>query len=222
MAISPAVAPIVGGLMQHYFGWRSSFILLLVISACVLTLTYYKIEETNKNLNPKATNPINLIRSYKEMLTSRAYLGYTLAISFAWCVYFSFISSSSFIFQDIIGVSPVTYGVIFAVVSLGYVLGTIFARKYSTKFHIDTLICTATLFCFLGSSIIFLFAMLHIVTISVILMPVILIMFGIGIIFPLTQIGMLDVFPKMVGVASGLFLYRNYVWSVSWSSCRRN
>ena len=207
MAISPAIAPIIGGVMQSYWGWRSSFVLLFIISLFVLILTYYKLEETNKDLNPKATCPINLLYSYKKMLTNKTYMGYTLAITFAWCAYFSFISSSSFIFQDVVGVSPVIYGVIFGFVSLGYVSGTVIARKLSNKFHLNTLIFIATLFCFVGSSILFLFALFNFISIFVILFPVIIIMIGIGIIFPLTQVGMMDIFPKMLGIASGLFFF---------------
>ncbi|APJ02527.1 multidrug effflux MFS transporter [Silvanigrella aquatica] len=207
MAISPAIAPIVGGAMQNYWGWRSTFILLLVISFSILLLTYYKLEETNHNLNPKATCPINLFKSYVSMITNRAYMGYTLAITFAWCAYFSFISSSSFIFQDVIGVSPIIYGVIFGFVSLGYISGTVLARKLSNKFQIDNLIFIATLFCFVGSSILFLFAIFNFISVFVILFPIIIMMIGIGIIFPLTQVGMMDIFPKMLGIASGLFFF---------------
>jgi MFS transporter, DHA1 family, multidrug resistance protein len=207
MAISPAIAPIIGGVMQSYWGWRSSFVLLLIVSMFVLVLIYYKLEETNKDLNPKATCPINLFKSYKSMLTNSDYMGYTLAITFAWCAYFSFISSSPFIFQDVIGVSPVIYGIIFAFVSLGYVSGTVIARKFASKFHLNTLIFKASLFCLVGSAILFLFAIFNVISIFVILFPVIIIMIGIGIIFPLTQVGMMDIFPKMLGIASGLFFF---------------
>ncbi len=207
MSISPAIAPIIGGVMQSYWGWRASFVLLLIISLLIFILVYYNLEETNKNLNPKATNPINLFKSYGKMLTNRAYMGYTLSVTFAWCAYISFISSSSFVFQDIIGVSPVKYGVIFALVALGYVSGTILARKFSNKFHLNTLIFIATLFCFVGSAILFLFAVFNLISVFVILFPVIIIMIGIGVIFPLTQVGMMDIFPKTLGIASGLFFF---------------
>ncbi len=207
MSISPAIAPIIGGVLQSYWGWRASFVLLLIISLLIFILVYYILEETNKNLNPKATNPINLLKCYKNMLTNRVYMGYTLSVTFAWCAYISFISSSSFVFQDIIGVTPVTYGVIFALVALGYVLGTVLVRKFSNKFHLNTLIFVATLLCFVGSAILFLFALFKVISIFVILFPVIIIMIGIGIIFPLTQVGVMDVFPKMLGIASGLFFF---------------
>ncbi|WP_186646513.1 multidrug effflux MFS transporter [Fluviispira vulneris] len=214
MAISPAIAPIIGGILQTYFGWRSSFVLLILLSAIILALVYFKIEETNKNLNPKATHLRALFKNYKEILSNRTYLGYTLTISFAWCAYFSFISSSSFIFQDIIGVSSVLYGIIFAMVSLGYVFGTIMARKLSAKYHLNYVLSFATIICFLSSLMLIIFALLNYVSVLAILPPIIVLMFGIGIIFPLTQVGMMDLFPKMLGIASGLFFFIEIMFGV--------
>ncbi|MBX9836950.1 MAG: multidrug effflux MFS transporter, partial [Silvanigrellaceae bacterium] len=207
MAISPAIAPIIGGTLQSYWGWRSSFVFLFIVSTLVLIFAYYKLEETNKELNPKATNLVNLFKNYKIMLTNKMYMGYTLTIAFAWCVFFSFISSSSFIFQDIIGVSPVVYGIIFGFVSFGYISGTVLARKMSNEIPLNNLISIATFLCLIGSSILFVFAILNFTSVAVILIPLIIIMIGIGIIFPLTQVGVIDIFPKMVGVATGLFFF---------------
>ncbi|WP_161597655.1 multidrug effflux MFS transporter [Fluviispira multicolorata] len=214
MAISPAIAPIIGGVLQTYFGWRSSFLLLIILSAIILVMVYYKVEETNKNLNPKATHFFTLLKNYKEILSNRTYLGYTLTISFAWCAYFSFISSSSFIFQDIIGVSSVIYGVIFALVSFGYICGTIMARKLSVKFHMNYILFFAAIICLLSSLILFIFAIFNFISVGVILFPIIVLMFGIGIIFPLTQVGMMDIFPKMLGIASGLFFFIEIMFGV--------
>jgi DHA1 family bicyclomycin/chloramphenicol resistance-like MFS transporter len=61
-------------------------------------------------------------RTYRTLATDRAFMGYALAGGLAFAGMFAYISGSSFVLQDVYGVSPQTYGVLFGANALGLTL----------------------------------------------------------------------------------------------------
>lgn len=58
-------------------------------------------------------------RAAREVLGDRVYLGYTLAFAFAFTTMFAYISASSFVYQNVLGLSTVHYAIAFAGNALG-------------------------------------------------------------------------------------------------------
>jgi DHA1 family bicyclomycin/chloramphenicol resistance-like MFS transporter len=205
MALSPAIAPVLGGFFQDYFGWRGSFAFLFLVSLILFFIAYASLEETNKEKNNDATSIQTLKKNYKIVFSNRVFWKYTFLVSCAWSIYFSFISSSSFIFQDLLHVSPVVYGFIFAFISVGYIFGTTTARKLSKRYSIDNLLKISVYFYLTGCSILFLFILFGFMNIYTIMMPMMSVMVGVGMAFPLSQVAIMNVFPKIVGTALGVY-----------------
>lgn len=207
MAISPAIAPIIGGYLELAFGWHACFLVLTIVGLIVLFLVLVILKETNKELNSKALNYQSLLSSYKLLFSHRAFMAYSLAISFAWCAYFAFIISSSFIFQNLMGLNPIEYGIIFAVVVIGYITGSTMARRLVHKYEIESMIYFAAVLCVFASLIMLVATLILPDSTLAIIMPMMVLMVGVGIIIPTTQVAVMQPFPKIVGTASGLFFF---------------
>src|ERR1041384_4407395 len=139
MALAAVFAPMMGGLLQSAFGWRSHFALQIAFGLIAGYFVWRKLPETltqrTESISPRA-----IVAGYAEIARNRAVLAYVgmLALSFAGV--FAWISGSSFVLQDIYGLSALEFGLAFAASSAGYLAGTSLAARIVTRMGIDTTI----------------------------------------------------------------------------------
>ncbi len=110
MMSAPLVAPMLGALVVEFFDWQAIFLCLAIYSILVMLLLLWRLPETNpkqtssKGSISKEIKP-SLWQSYKRVLTHRQAMGYIVAISFAFCGMFVFITSSAFTYLEYYSVS---------------------------------------------------------------------------------------------------------------------
>jgi DHA1 family bicyclomycin/chloramphenicol resistance-like MFS transporter len=63
-------------------------------------------------------------RAFAGLLRNRAFLGYALTVAFAYASLFGYISGSSFVLQDVYGLSPQSFSLAFGANGLGLVAGS--------------------------------------------------------------------------------------------------
>jgi DHA1 family bicyclomycin/chloramphenicol resistance-like MFS transporter len=119
MGIAPILAPLFGGYVSLFFGWRAIFGVVAVISAISLAAVYRFLPET------KAPNPdVRLGKTfgiYLEILKDKNFLGFALAGGLAQAGMFAFITGSPFVFIELFGIPAQHYGWIFGSNALGMV-----------------------------------------------------------------------------------------------------
>ncbi|MBY0544151.1 MAG: MFS transporter, partial [Gammaproteobacteria bacterium] len=76
-AIVPPLAPITGGYIQEYIGWRANFILLLILALIITPIIALMLPETLQAANRRARSIKEVFKAYLELLTHREFLGYT-------------------------------------------------------------------------------------------------------------------------------------------------
>ncbi|MBU8855960.1 MULTISPECIES: multidrug effflux MFS transporter [unclassified Micromonospora] len=119
--VAPVAAPSVGSLVLRFGSWRAVFVTLAVIGAVLAVAVALRLPET---LPPQRRSTGGLgatVRTMRSLLADRVYLGYALTQGFAFAGLFAYISGSSFVFQDVFGVSPAVFSVIFGVNALALV-----------------------------------------------------------------------------------------------------
>ncbi|MCR9070810.1 MAG: multidrug effflux MFS transporter [Alphaproteobacteria bacterium] len=204
MALAPAAGPIVGGWLQVMFGWQAVFVVLSLFSLVALVGTYFLLDETNAHRNPYATSPAGVFRNYATLLSHRAYVGYLATIAACYCVIFSFISGSSFVLIEVVGLSPDLYGYSFATIVVGYMTGSFISGRFGRRVGGERLILIGGALGALGGGVMAFFAWTDQVTVLTIVLPQMLAMVGVGFVFPNSQAGAIGPFPQMAGSASAL------------------
>jgi DHA1 family bicyclomycin/chloramphenicol resistance-like MFS transporter len=213
MAICPLIAPVIGGIINTYFGWHYIFIVLLLIGLITLALILKELEEESV-VTKRDILISDLFKNYKMLLTDKSFLGYSFTIGTAWSAYFAFVIEAPFLFQKELGLSSISFGILFSVVVLGYVIGAQLSRKYANKIGWDQLILIAIFFCVVGSVILCLLILLLKLCPAIVVFPMILIMIGVGIIIPCTQAAVMQPFLKITGTASGLFFFIQMIFGL--------
>jgi len=129
MGIAPVVAPVLGGLVLAVADWRMVFGVLAAVGVLQFVLVLIMVPES---LPEQQRHPGRLGRSFGLMgslLLDRSFVGYMIVAGFSGAALFSYISTSSFIFEGIHHVAASAYSLIFASNAIGLVIaGQIFAR----------------------------------------------------------------------------------------------
>ena len=203
---SPILGPIIGAHLTIHFGWRSIFYALTFFAFTSFGLMYIFMRESlTSALTNDSISFTNIFKKYLALFTHREFLFHTLVISFAWTVYFSFISSSPGLIQQIYQLSPLEYSYLFSLSISGYIFGTIFIRRNIERIDLKDLIYFSGLIILISTSLLVIFSLLGIESLFMLLPCIFLSLFGVGIIFPATQAGVTRSFNSDIGLISGLF-----------------
>lgn len=204
MALAPALGPIVGGILQGAFGWRANFLALALFGGASLLAVAALLPETLPARDPTATRPRQLLRNYVMLASHREYRAFLLVTACAYSGIFAFISGSSFMLIDVLGLSPELYGLCFASMVAGYMLGTFLSARLTLRLGLERLVTVGTVVAALGGGAMALFAWSGIVSLASILIPVFVFTVGAGLILPNAMAGALGPFPGLAGAASSL------------------
>ena len=129
-SIAPMLAPLIGGQILWYFGWRAVFWMLALIGLLALTASYFWLPET---LRPEYRQPLvlsSILRRFGELVRHRAFMGYALTTSFMFSALLSFISGSPFVLIERYGVPPRSYGLIFGGMIVFMTVGSLFNARF--------------------------------------------------------------------------------------------
>lgn len=119
--VAPVAAPSVGSLVLRFGSWRAVFLTLAVIGALLAVAVALRLPETLPMERRSTGGLAATARTMRSLAADRVYLGYALTQGFAFAGLFAYISGSSFVFQDVFGVSAAVFSVLFGVNALALV-----------------------------------------------------------------------------------------------------
>lgn len=127
--IAPMAAPAFGSLVLRFGDWRTVFVALAVIGALLAAAVAWRLPETLPAARRSTGGLAATAAAGRALFTDRIFLGYALTQGLAFAGLFAYISGSSFVFQDVFGVSAAGFSLIFGVNALALVaVGQLNAR----------------------------------------------------------------------------------------------
>lgn len=203
--LAPAFAPVLGGFLQSWFGWRAIFMTQTAIGVTVGAITWWGLGETLRERDPGALDPMRMLHNYRAISASPIFLGYTFAFAFIFAGMFAFHSSSSFVFIDLFGFGPEMYGVFFMIIALGYFLGSLASARITVAIGYARCVGFGNAITVCAGIVLVTLAFSGIRGWAAIILPQFVFMFGTALIMPNSIAGALAPFPKVAGAASALF-----------------
>ncbi|TAN47520.1 MAG: Bcr/CflA family efflux MFS transporter [Rhodospirillales bacterium] len=204
MAVAPAVAPILGGFLETLFGWRSNFVALLGFGAAMTLALFLLLPETNRHQDGEALSPGRLLANMLALMKDRRFMGYTVTLSFSFAALFTFISGSSFVLIDVMGVAPGNFGFCFAAVVAGYMSGSLIAGRFTASYGLDRMIGLGVWLGVGAGGLLTVLALLGPTHWAAVVGPMSLMFFSVGLVLPNSSAGAIGPFPQMAGSASSL------------------
>src|SRR5215475_5261082 len=133
-SIAPMLAPLIGGQVLWFLGWRAIFWVLAMIGVVALMAAWRRLPET---LKPEYRQPLvlsSVLKRFGELFRHRAFMGYAFTGSFQFAALFSFLSGSPFVFIERYGVPPRAYGLIFGAMVVFMTLGSLLNARFAPVF----------------------------------------------------------------------------------------
>ena len=129
-SVAPILAPVLGGLMLAMTGsWQPMFYLLAVISLVLAVATWRAIPESLPVERRHRGGLKQTGRAFLSLARDRLFAGYALTVAFAYASLFGYIAGSSFVLQEVYGLSATQFSLVFALNAGGMVaLGLLNAR----------------------------------------------------------------------------------------------
>lgn len=203
-AISPAIAPIIGGWLHSAFGWRSIFWFLAIYAGVLITYTLLIVKESLPKEKRNSIHISKVTNIYINTLKEFHYVRLIFINALGFASFFIFIAGAPTLLIDILLVKPDEFYILFVPVVSGIMLGAFVSTRLVNHFDSKQMIN------------IFLTLMLLIALINVILsftveisifrtiVPLILYSFSLSTIMPVLGILIINCFPNNRGAASGM------------------
>jgi len=196
--------PLCGGLLAQAFGWRGPLVLVTAVGAGSLLLIALCLPETLVTPNPAATQWRALLRTWVGIARHRVFRSWALLVACTYGGLFTVLASSSFVFMDVLGLSPAAYGGAMALGSVSYIAGTFACRRLIGRHGMVATVRRGGWFTLAAAAVALLIALLELRSPEMVLLAYCLFAFGHGHHQPCGQAGVVAPFPRSAGAASAL------------------
>jgi len=202
MVVAPMVAPLVGGILDVTFGWRSIFLFIALMSGVVLLWAMPELPETRAAGTPQA--PAMMWREWRALLGSAKFHGYVLAAALGSAPFFTFLGGGPYVVVTQLGHSAAEFGLWFMFSSFGFMSGNFTVSRLSQRFGVDAMIVAGIVFLVVGSVLSIVLEYRPEWGLASVFVPQLIIAYGNGLALPTGIAGAVSVRPQAAGSASGL------------------
>ncbi|RAU92808.1 multidrug effflux MFS transporter [Paenibacillus sp. YN15] len=136
---APILAPILGGQLLQWTSWRGVFVILAAIGGIMLASVWLWLPETLPPDRRARGGLGHTLAAFRSLLRDRRFIGLALAQGFMYAAMFAYIAGSPFALQELYGVSPQMFSVVFAANGLGIILAGQTAGKLAGRVKEQTL-----------------------------------------------------------------------------------
>ncbi|MDS9472881.1 Bcr/CflA family efflux MFS transporter [Sporosarcina pasteurii] len=122
--LAPILAPVLGGGILAFTDWTGVFAVLSAIGFLLFAIVLWRLEESLPEEMRVPSNLSDTIKNFVSLLKNREFMGYALAQGFIMAGIFAYVAGTPFVYQNIYGVSPQTFSLLFGMNGLGLIMGT--------------------------------------------------------------------------------------------------
>lgn len=202
VGMSPAISPVIGGLIGYHFGWPATFAFVGLFALSVIILSFYHIHETLSIEKRKPLHLWRILATYPAVLKNKRFIFYVSAPCIAYMAYFAYIAQSPFIFHAL-GYGDRAVGFFYITLSITYVSGNLLGKKLLHSFTLDKTLQVGYCFFVSGGFLLALTGMLN-WPLSMMLASISLLTLGNGFLIPLGAAGVVNSCSGAIGYTSGL------------------
>ncbi|GAY72478.1 hypothetical protein NBRC111893_624 [Lentilactobacillus kosonis] len=202
--IFPVLSPVLGGIIIQFTNWQGIFVVLAIIGLIVVIALFGGIKETLPPTERSTGDVLSTINSIGDLIKNGRFLRLIISAGLVTGGLFSYISASSFVFQNYFHMSVQSFSFLYALNGIGIAIGSVipgfFASRISEAKQTKTVLITTliTAFILIGSWYSFR-------SLSVVIVLVFLIVTQFGILFTLTTSIVMNMGSHNSGSISALF-----------------
>jgi MFS transporter, DHA1 family, multidrug resistance protein len=190
--------------LQTALGWRASFILLVVIAVLATTATARLLPETLHKPTPGPFSLAAMGRLYRSVIEHGGFLAHLGIMTTTFVGLYAWVSGASIVIQGVYGLSPLAFGLTYALGSLGYMMGTSIAARIVMRLGLDRMIGLGTAIMAAGGLTMAAVTAISLTNVVWLVLGMTIYLAGMGLAMPQTMAEALTPFPDRAGTASSL------------------
>jgi DHA1 family bicyclomycin/chloramphenicol resistance-like MFS transporter len=122
--VAPIAAPVLGAQILRFAPWRAVFVVLGATAVLIAAGVALRLPESLPESRRRSGGLREAARVFREVASSRAFLGYALCMALSMSVMFCYISASPFVLQGDYGLSAQGFSLVFSANALAIVSGS--------------------------------------------------------------------------------------------------
>jgi DHA1 family bicyclomycin/chloramphenicol resistance-like MFS transporter len=202
MAAAPGFSPLLGGALDHYFGWRSEFVFVGAFAA-IAALAYDLVFGETHHATRTPLNPLAIAKTYFGLIVDRRFVVPAATVSLIMGGLFATFSAAPRILIEGLHFTPIQLGLFFAGTVMVVFAAGMLATRLAPRFGLDRSIKGGLLTAAIGSAAILLVSVFT-PTFLPFLGAMSMFLLGMGIVNPLGTAQALSPFGEKAGAASAL------------------
>ena len=200
-SVTPIIAPVFGGYIQTYLGWRANFSTMFFYAALVWILIFLLLPETLDKKHTQKLQFFSIWETYKKMFTDKVFLSFSLMSALCYGYFISYATASPFLFQTQLGLSPVEYGWAILAIACGTAIGSVICGKIVSFIKITHIILIGSSLMLLSTLFLFFLSLAGIFNFFTLLIPPLFATLGGGLVFPNCTTGAMTHYKTNAGIA---------------------
>ena len=203
MGVAPVLAPLVGGVIADYLGWRGIFWIHAGVSLLLVVVLFTQLKET-RPADTESMTFSDLLRGGRFLVTQPGFMGPSLTYSFFSASGFIFITVGAALYETMFGMSGAEFGLLWSGLAFSFIAGATSAGHLARRFGSARsqrigMGCNGV-----ATLVFFIAAFLTAAPMWLFSLSLALLMFANGVVQPLALTAAVDDHPQLAGVAAGL------------------
>ena len=146
VAVSPIIAPTLGGYITSMLGWRFVFAMLIVVDIIVIVCAYFLLPDSKKPDPNFSLRPGQILKNFSGIITHPQFYTFALTAAISASGLYAYIGGSPHVFMEIFHVTEKQYGWIFALIAMG-LIGASQVNSLLLRNYTSTQLIRVALFC---------------------------------------------------------------------------
>ena len=202
--LAPALAPVIGGVLQGAFGWRAVFTFLSLFGAVQLAVCWWALPETHPREKRQPFAPGPLFRIYLALASSPRLRLLCLAVALNFCGFFLYVASAPAVIYNLLGLTEHHFPVLFVPGIAGIMLGAFLSNRMAGRASRPRTVQAGYLVMFGAVAFNVGYHALYPAALPWTVLPYAAYAVGMSLAAPSVQLMVLDLFPENSGTASSM------------------
>ena len=203
LVIGPGLAPIVGGFVAGHTGWRVIFLLLAGLGALAFVCAGKLLPETARPTG--RLSPATLVHDYRELLASRAFVGFAIGGACSTTAFYAFLAAAPFVFANQLHRPPAELGIYLALMMAGFSVGNACTGRLMRSFASERVLYGANLVSLCSAGMLLAITLGGHLGVTAVVVLLVLFTIGAGAASPVSMVKAISVDSRLTGSAAGLY-----------------
>lgn len=198
MAVAPMLAPMLGGYMESFLGWRSIFVAYAGIGAAALLLAWWDLPETLRDQAPPDRT------AYLDLFQTPAFWAYAACTGFSVGAFYIFLTGAPFVASAVFGLTADRIGIGLGSITGGFMTGAALTARFAQKVGPGRMMVAGRIVALVGLSVGLIAFVLGADHVLVLFGATTCVGFGNGLTLSNAYAGIMSIRPDLSGTAAGL------------------